>query len=141
MSRLRISLLAVPVVLVALGAGALSAAASPAPPGATLFPSRCTNESFEPKGIVVACADDGIFTKRMQWSSWTRHHAEGKGVAHINTCNPSCSAGNFKKAPATVRLSETKRCGANRQFTLLKIRYNKPVSGPQRQSYPFPCAT
>jgi hypothetical protein len=40
-----------------------------------------------------------LFVKGLRWDHWTLTGAYGWGTRWANTCNPTCSAGNYTQSP------------------------------------------
>lgn len=51
---------------------------------------------YKPKQIVLACADAGVYVGNITWRKWTMNGASGTGTLFVNSCNPTCSAGNVE---------------------------------------------
>ena len=79
----------------------------------TYAPKDCVKPRVRPSRIVLACGDFGLDVSHIDWHGWTQRRAHGKGKLYANTCDPSCSAGNFKKYPVHVHLRKVRRrtCG------------------------------
>ncbi|MBS1879411.1 MAG: hypothetical protein JST31_07860 [Actinobacteria bacterium] len=58
----------------------------------------------------------------IDWRSWTRSAAFGRGFAWINDCRPDCAGGSFHKHRATVRARRA-RHGLFTRMTIV-FRYN-----------------
>ena len=79
----------------------------------TYAPKDCVKPRVEPSRIVLACGDFGLYVSHIDWNGWTHRRARGKGKLYVNSCDPSCSAGNFKKYPVHIHLRKVRRrtCG------------------------------
>jgi hypothetical protein len=55
----------------------------------------CRTPRFEPKEIVMTCADYGVRFENLHWLSWTARRATGVGTLLYNDCTPSCAEGHF----------------------------------------------
>ncbi|MFI1917902.1 serine/threonine-protein kinase [Nocardia sp. NPDC020380] len=47
-----------------------------------------------------------IWIDGLSWTKWDQDSAVGTGTVHLNSCQPSCSAGNYKLDPVTVTLDK-----------------------------------
>jgi hypothetical protein len=56
-----------------------------------------------PRTFILTCADANDYLAGLRWVSW-RTEAFGTGVEHINTCNPNCAAGHFRRYRALITL-------------------------------------
>lgn len=104
------------------------------------FPSRCSNTSYRPRSVVVACGDGNFQLRKMRWRGWNRKTVRGSGLALYNDCDPYCAAGRFHRTPVRVRLSGRKRCAGPGLYVYTKLKYRIRRSGrTEVQSSPFPC--
>jgi len=105
--------------------------------GRVYFPSRCVNQAYRPRTVVVACGDGNLVLTRMRWSGWNRKSTAGRGIARANDCQPYCAAGKFRSYRVRATLSGRTVCGdGSLQYT--KLRYR--ILGLGRGgSVPFPC--
>ena len=55
----------------------------------------CSHAKYEPKKIVLACADGGFTLTRIHYSSWTSSRATGADRTREKLCVPSCVAGKI----------------------------------------------
>jgi hypothetical protein len=108
MKRLIVVMAAVAVLL-----AAVFAASGQAAHHRTYAPKDCVKPRVEPSRIVLACGDFGVYLGHIDWNGWGHRRAHGKGRLYVNTCDPSCSAGNFKRYPVRVHLRKVRRrtCG------------------------------
>ena len=51
---------------------------------------------YRPTQIVLACGDAGVYFTDVTWSRWTMNGARGIGTLNVNTCEPTCTAGNIE---------------------------------------------
>lgn len=47
-----------------------------------------------------------IWIDGLNWTKWDQDSAVGTGTVHLNSCQPSCSAGNYNLEPVTVTLDK-----------------------------------
>jgi hypothetical protein len=57
----------------------------------------------------------------LQWSSWGRTLAEGRGNNQFNDCLPSCAEGKITPVPSAVFLTGRIKCGKHFIFKRLKV--------------------
>lgn len=107
---------------IALGAGVIAlagtlpaeastvAAAQPARPAATAWANPavvlvgCRHRGLVlPRKYILTCADANNYLTGLRWVSW-RTVAFGSGIEHINSCQPSCAAGHFRRYRVLVNL-------------------------------------
>jgi hypothetical protein len=55
----------------------------------------CQRPSFEPKEIILACADHGAWFESLHWTSWTSTRATGTGTLVYNDNIPSHALGHY----------------------------------------------
>lgn len=94
---MRIRSRAVSLVIVALGlvVAAPVANANERPNPKRTYIVDCTGGlAFKPKDIVIACADAGVAFSNITWTRWNNNGAVGRGTLTVNTCEPTCAAGN-----------------------------------------------
>jgi hypothetical protein len=66
----------------------------------------------EPRGMVLACADDGIGLEHLRWSSWGGNVAHATGTGYVNTCTPSCVNGTIVRYRVRVDANTLMQTGA-----------------------------
>jgi hypothetical protein len=92
----------------------------------------CAHERYQPKQIVIACADGTEILKNLKWERWNGREATGTGRDYVVSCNPDCAAGHLSAYPVTVTLTKPKSCKGrrNRVFShaLLKFGQRHPGS-------------
>ena len=87
--------LAVGSILTAAIAGQAGAAEQPDPKKTYIV--NCQGAlDYKPKQITLACADAGVYFSDITWQKWTMNGARGIGTLSVNTCEPTCSAGNVE---------------------------------------------
>jgi hypothetical protein len=80
------------------------------PASKAVWVTDCTHEQFQPKEIVLTCADAHRRITHLKWSSWSGLVAHGSGMYVANTCTPSCVQGRFVHYRIRVTLSEPSPC-------------------------------
>jgi hypothetical protein len=131
-SRLTVTTIALALIALAAGAATVVAPAAAARRNPTYAPKDCTKPQVEPRRIVFACADNGLYVNHLRWTKWRHRRAKGKGVLHERDCNPSCVGGGFKDYPVKIRLRKVKRasCGGKRVPLFRKAILNFPHKAP-----------
>ena len=129
--RTRRLVLAAAVAFSAIGTAIAAVPAAQASPTASKPKLiNCLNKAtIEPKTFVLTCADGNDYLARLTWSSWSTT-ASGKGTEFINTCNPNCAAGHFRKYGVDVSLSRVKPWPhhvGQRYFTRMGLTYTGKV--------------
>lgn len=103
-------------VLVVAALGSTAAAVQAGPPVAheartVLVSAHCGGLGVQrPKGITLACADNGLYLSRLRWRRWGGRVAVGRGILFENTCVPFCMAMSFISAPVRVHLYRRRDC-------------------------------
>jgi len=89
-----------------------------------LYPSHCSDPSYRPRTIVVACGDGNFYVNRIHWRRWTDGGAYGVGIGHANDCQPYCAAGHFRAYPGlVVRLGGTRYCPDHDDYEFTRLGY------------------
>ena len=112
--------------VLALGVGLVVAGQAPAAHPTTYAVAKCTKPRVEPKLIVLACADAGLFVKVKKWTHWNGHNGAGKGTMFAKQCDPSCADGYFEKFAVKVKVTKPRKRTCNgrkglRMFTRIKF--------------------
>jgi hypothetical protein len=95
----RAGIVAVAVMLVcAVSAGA-------AAPEKVYYEKPFGGTAYKPKRIEFS---DLTLTK-IRWRDWNSRRSLGRGRARINTCEPSCAAGNIVRGKAKLRVFQRHR--------------------------------
>jgi hypothetical protein len=97
-------------------------------PDATL-PAKCSDQRVAPASVVILCADAGVIARDLVWHDWGAPRTSAAGTASVNTCDPSCAAGNREEHPIVVVADRLVDCTYGRpQYT--RITYSLPDRGP-----------
>ena len=72
--------------------------------------------AYEPKRIEFS---DLTLTK-IRWRHWNGRRSLGRGRARINTCEPSCGAGNIVRGSAKLRVFQRHRADGRLVYGCLK---------------------
>jgi hypothetical protein len=88
------------IVLVALLVVAVAGSAFAAPARKVYYEKPSGQIAYKPKRIDFS---DLTLTK-IKWRHWNGRVARGRGRGRVNTCIPSCAAGNIKKGPARLKM-------------------------------------
>ena len=77
----------------------------------------------------------------LRWSSWGGERAEGRGVARLVQCTPTCAAGRLRYLPAEVVLTGRRRCDGTPFYTeaQLRLRDDADLPGPPAAYVTPPC--
>lgn len=59
----------------------------------------CGKAGVRPDGIVLTCADFGLYINGLDWKSWGERKARATGVIHAKNCDPSCAEGFYEDFP------------------------------------------
>jgi hypothetical protein len=96
----------------------------------------CRHLKIEPHEILFACGDGGYYVDHLTWGRWDVTSAAGRGVFHINDCDPSCAGGTFHKRKGRIVLSKRTHCHEQNKYSFDKarIRYDKPYNGERRET-------
>jgi hypothetical protein len=96
---------------------------------------NCKRGKFKPSKVIVTCADANFRVRGIQWSSWTRREARGRGTALVNDCKPNCASGTFMRYPVRLRAFRprmTGGCVPGSLFTRLAWRFpQRKPEGPR----------
>lgn len=87
---------------------------------------NCKRGKYKPTTVIVSCADANFRVRGIQWSSWTRREARGRGTALVNDCDPNCAEGTFHRYPIHLRAYRprmTDGCVPGSLFTRLGWRF------------------
>jgi hypothetical protein len=66
---------------------------------------NCEIPEHKPEGILITCADGGIYVEKINWINWSQEGATGSGILSENLCEPSCAEGKRVTAPVNLILS------------------------------------
>jgi hypothetical protein len=66
---------------------------------------NCEIPEHKPEGILITCADGGIYVEKIKWINWSQEGATGSGILSENLCEPSCAEGKRETAPVNLILS------------------------------------
>jgi hypothetical protein len=75
-----------------------------------LVSAHCGLGVRRPRGITLACADNGLYLTQLRWSRWGGRVAVADGILRENTCDPFCLAMNFVTTPVGVHLFRRREC-------------------------------
>ena len=88
------------IVLAALLVAAIAGNATAAPADKVYYEKPYGQIAYKPKKIDFS---DLTLTK-LKWRHWNGRVARGRGRGRVNTCIPSCAAGNIEKGPARLKM-------------------------------------
>ena len=95
----RAGILALAVLLVAVASSSARA------PEKVYYETPYGQIAYKPKRIEFS---DLTLTK-IRWKDWNGRRSLGRGKARINTCDPSCGAGNIVRGTAKLRVFQRHR--------------------------------
>ena len=72
---------------------------------------------------VIYIGQSNVFVRTPRWSRWSDSSAEARGELWVNTCTPTCSAGNYRTCRAQVSLSRVAVHDGARYFSQMTLRY------------------
>jgi hypothetical protein len=70
-----------------------------------VYTVTCGIVDYKPGVFFKSCADGGIAVGQMQWESWSKDGARGKGTYAINNCTPDCATGKLLTTKVDVFLT------------------------------------
>ncbi len=74
-------------------------------PASKVLTWNCEIETHKPELIFFTCADGGLYVEKIEWNTWSKEGATGRGIFSENLCEPSCAEGKRVEAPVDLRLS------------------------------------
>ena len=74
-------------------------------PASKVLTWNCELEDQKPELIIITCADGGRYVDEIQWSTWGKDSATGRGTLSENLCEPSCAEGQRDEVLVNLRLS------------------------------------
>lgn len=89
----------------------------------------CAKASVHPFEIVLYCADAGQVAKKINWLNWGQDESKATAEIVTNTCDPTCSAGNFETTKATIKLTKPVTVGSDLLYSKITIEYQKAPKG------------
>jgi hypothetical protein len=72
-----------------------------------VYTLTCRIVDYKPGVFFKYCADGGVAVGQIQWDSWSKVGASGRGVYAINDCTPTCVAGKLHKTDVRITLTGT----------------------------------
>jgi len=72
-----------------------------------VYTLTCGIVDYKPGVFFKYCADGGVAVGQIQWDSWSKVGASGRGVYAINDCTPTCVAGKLHKTDVRITLTGT----------------------------------
>lgn len=82
---------------------------------------NCEIPKFQPKTIILTCADGGWALESIAWSSWLVEGAHGHATFCKNICEPSCAEGEILHEPVQISLSNVVQRDGEFYFRTLDI--------------------
>jgi hypothetical protein len=122
---------------------AIAVAGSAAAEARTYQPDCRYHLRYQPRSIVVFCADANMSVKRIHWYGWGRRQARGRSRrAYANDCIPNCAVGHFHRYRVRLVLSRARTCPDNgkRFFSRMTVIFvGRKWAGPRQFTQPTPC--
>jgi hypothetical protein len=72
-----------------------------------VYTLTCGIVDYKPGVFFKYCADGGVAVGQIQWDSWSKDGASGRGVYAINDCKPTCVTGKLHRADVRITLTGT----------------------------------
>jgi hypothetical protein len=90
----------------------------------------CVRTKYRPRAYVPAC-DGAYFVKNLHWKFWHLRRALGRGVYHINDCNPSCAEGTHHIRTGKLKFRYRKWCDSLHKYLFRRAIaiYDRPYHG------------
>ena len=123
------------IVLAALLVAAIAGTAFAAPARKVYYEKPFGQIAYKPKRIDFS---DLVLTK-LKWRHWNGKVARGRGRGRVNTCIPSCAAGNIKKGPAHLKMFKRHRENGRLMYGCM-TGYTKIDGRRSRIEWPPACA-
>jgi hypothetical protein len=93
------------------------------------LPGECSDQQVAPVSVVILCGDAGVIAHDLVWHDWGAARSSASGTASVNTCDPSCAAGNREEHAIVVVADRLVDCTYGRpQYT--RITYSLPDRSP-----------
>jgi len=89
-----------------------------------------------PSELVTA---DDLTLECVRWTSWGGARAEGRAVARLLVCRPSCANGTEDRVPARVVLSGLRSCGDRRYYLDARVTLERKDLGEPASYLQNPC--
>jgi hypothetical protein len=70
-----------------------------------VYTLTCGIVDYKPGVFFKYCADGGVAVGQIQWDSWSKDGASGRGVYAINDCKPTCVTGKLHRADVRITLT------------------------------------
>ena len=101
------------------------------------YPSGTRRGLYQPRTIMLACADGNVSVEELAWTSWAASAATAEGRFTFNLCTPSCARGRFVSFPATIRLTSPHLQRGRAVFRQIVVTYigRRPTGSPKTMVY------
>jgi hypothetical protein len=84
----------------------------------------------QPRTVFLDCLSGNAFVKTPSWAYWTAEAAKTTQPGHartavlwVNTCKPTCVAGNYRTYPAVLSFFRPRSADGTRYYTRMRLRY------------------
>ena len=104
----------------------------------------CAQGQVRPHSFILTCGDRNNYLTMLSWSAWSSAFASGSGTQTINSCLPTCAAGQFRSYPVDFVLWRTTPVpdhSGKRYFSRVTVlypgarppayRHARPQTGPE----------
>jgi hypothetical protein len=81
----------------------------------------CVHAKYEPKSILLACADGGFVLTRIHYTKWTAHRAKGSDRTEEKVCKPNCAAGTLAYHHDTFILDRVVKRGGKHLYSRARV--------------------
>lgn len=102
---------------------------------ATRVIANCVHAVYEPKRIIIACADGNLALMKMKYQRWTAHEATGTGTMYVNQCLPNCADGKWVTSYTRFTLDRPEKVGKQLRFSRLIAVYPHHPGKYHREVY------
>lgn len=95
------------------------------------------NTTHQPRSITLSCADAGYQVVKLKWQNWGGKRAAATGIAVVNTCEPNCADGTFKRFTVQVVADRLTVGTTSAEYRRLTVVYSnaRPTGIPARDVY------
>jgi len=109
-----------------------------------VYVTNCDMQDYKPESITKFCADGGVTIASIEWESWSKNGASGKGIYYANDCEPSCAEGKFHEANVVITLSKIKSINGKPTLTFIDVatedKKELPLSDSWQDGWPLELA-
>lgn len=84
----------------------------------------------KPGTVFIDCLSGNVFVRTPSWAYWTPEASKTSQPGHprtavlwVNSCKPSCAAGNYRTYPAVLSFFRPRTADGTRYYTRMRLRY------------------